>query len=130
MRTMARAISVGRCIRNCIVVLGATAASAVCLLASVPVLAKGIHVISGTYGGNCKDRLTGDKNTNKTEKLKEACEGRDVCEYSVVWQDIGDPAYGCKKDYVAVWQCEQGGGGTAIAEPEAGYGSKVVLSCK
>jgi hypothetical protein len=93
----------------------------------------GIQVISGTYGGNCKGRLTGgnDNTPDKTAHLKAVCEGKDVCEYSVVWQAIGDPAYGCKKDYVAVWQCAggQGSGGTARAEPEAGYGSKVILSC-
>jgi hypothetical protein len=98
-----------------------------------PTAGRGIHVISGTYGGNCKDRLNGGEgNTpDKTAHLRAACEGKDVCEYSVVWQAIGDPAYGCKKDYVAVWQCAggQGSGGTARAEPEAGYGSKVALSC-
>jgi hypothetical protein len=98
-----------------------------------PTAGRGIHVISGTYGGNCKDRLNGGKDNtpDKTAHLRAACEGKDVCDYSVVWQAIGDPAYGCKKDYVAVWQCAggQGSGGTARAEPEAGYGSKVVLSC-
>jgi hypothetical protein len=91
----------------------------------------GIRVISGTYGGNCRGRLTGGAGgtPDKTPHLKAECEGKEVCEYSVVWQKIGDPAAGCSKDYVAVWQCPAGGGGTARAEPEAGLGSKVVLSC-
>jgi hypothetical protein len=92
--------------------------------------ANGIRVVSGTYGGNCKGRLTGGAGgTDKTAHLRAECEGRDVCEYSVVWQKIGDPASGCHKDYVAVWQCAGGGGGTARAAPEAGLGSKVVLTC-
>jgi hypothetical protein len=94
--------------------------------------AKGIRVVSGTYGGNCKARLTGGAGgkPDKTAHLKAECEGKDVCEYSVRHDLIGDPAAGCSKDYVAVWQCPGGGrGGTARAEPEAGLGSKVVLSC-
>lgn len=91
----------------------------------------GIRVVSGTYGGNCQGRLTGGAGgtPDKTPHLKAECEGKGVCEYSVVWQKIGDPASGCRKDYVAVWQCPGGGGGTARAEPEAGNGSKVILSC-
>jgi hypothetical protein len=92
-------------------------------------VSKGIRVMSGTYGGNCQGRLTAGGTTNKTWHLKQACEGKDVCEYRVDWQAIGDPAAGCKKDYVAAWQCPGGGGGTARAEAEAGLGSKVVLSC-
>ena len=96
-----------------------------------PPTSKGIRVVSGTYGGNCEGRLTGGAGgtTNKTWHLKEACEGKEVCEYSVVWQTIGDPAKRCQKDYVAVWQCPGDAGGTARAEAEAGNGSKVVLSC-
>jgi len=92
----------------------------------------GIRVVSGTYGGNCVGRQAGrpGATTNKTWHLKEACEGKQVCEYRVVWEILGDPVQGCAKDYVAVWQCPAGGGGTAKAEPEAGNGSKILLSCK
>ena len=92
---------------------------------------KAIRVVSGTYGGNCQGRLTGGAGgtPDKTPHLKAECEGKDFCEYRVIWQKIGDSASGCRKDYVAVWQCSGGGGGTARAEPEAGNGSKVVLSC-
>jgi hypothetical protein len=92
---------------------------------------EGIRVVSATYGGNCRGRLTGGAGgtPDKTQHLKAECEGKDVCEYSIIWQKIGDPAHDCAKDYVAVWQCPRGGGGTARAQPEAGNGSKVVLSC-
>ncbi len=93
---------------------------------------KSIRVISGTYGGNCADRLTGGPGgtPDKTLHLKQECEGKDVCEYSVVWQTLGDPAAGCSKDYVAVWECSAAGRRIAKAEAEAGNGSKVLLSCK
>ena len=85
--------------------------------------------MSATYGGNCEGHLNGNGTTDKTWHLKQACDGKDVCQYRIEWQAIGDPAIGCAKDYVAVWQCPNGGSGTARAEPEAGLGSKVVLSC-
>ena len=85
-----------------------------------------IQVIAGTYGANC-----GQPRGNKTAHLATACNGRDACEYTVNYQVIGDPAVGCQKNYVAEWQC----GGTsrvlqAGAAPEAGYGSKIMLSCR
>jgi Peptidase of plants and bacteria/Hemopexin/Protein of unknown function (DUF3421) len=94
-----------------------------------PSISKGIRVMSGTYGGNCEGYLNGNGTTDKTWHLKQACDGKDVCEYRVEWRAIGDPATGCAKDYVAVWQCPNGGSGTTRAEPEAGLGSKLVLSC-
>jgi hypothetical protein len=90
-----------------------------------PAPSGGIKVVSGTYGGNC-----GQPTGNKTKYLAASCDGRSSCEYVISWQEIGDPAYLCKKDYVAVWQCARGGGGSARAEPEAGYGSKVILTCR
>ena len=85
-----------------------------------------IQVIAGTYGANC-----GQPRGNKTPHLASACNGRDACEYAVSYQVIGDPAVGCQKNYVAEWQC---GGNSRIlqasAGPEAGYGSKIMLTCR
>jgi hypothetical protein len=97
--------------------------------------AQGIHVLSGIYGGNCPSPHRPYPNnpsntTDKTQYLTSACEGKDRCEYTINWEAIGDPAYGCKKDYVARWQCiGKAGGGTVRAEPEAGRGSKILLIC-
>ena len=90
-----------------------------------PPAGSGIKVVAGTYGGNCRQ-----PRGNKTEHLAKACNGRSQCVYTVDHKVIGDPAYGCVKNYVAEWQC---GSSPAVlraeAPGEAGYGSKVTLSC-
>jgi hypothetical protein len=92
--------------------------------ASSQSLQPGINVIAGTYGGNC-----GQPRGNVTADLAAACNGRATCAYTVDHNVIGDPAYGCAKDYVAEWACSGSGGGTVSAPAEAGYGSQVTLAC-
>ena len=98
------------------------------LAKTTPAVGSGIKVVAGTYGGNC-----GQPRGNKTEHLAKACNGRSQCVYTVDHKVIGDPAYGCVKNYVAEWQCGSSpavlravAGGTNM---EAGRGSKVTLSC-
>ena len=91
-----------------------------------PPAAGGIRVLAGTYGANC-----GQARGNKTAHLATACNGRDTCEYVVNHQVIGDPAVGCAKNYTAEWQCTGASRNLqASAAPEAGYGSKIMLSCR
>jgi len=85
-----------------------------------------IHVVAGTYGQNCRAKYS-----NVTAHLQQSCEGQVSCAYRVDYKVIGDPAYGCRKDYVAEWTC--GNNPTvsrATAAPEAGFGSTVQLSCE
>lgn len=84
-----------------------------------------IQVVSGTYGGNC-----GRSEGNVTGYLARACNDKLSCKYSVDYKVIGDPAPGCAKDYVAKWTCSGSGEQTARAEPEAGYGSAISLTCQ
>ena len=84
-----------------------------------------ISVVSGTYGGNCQQ-----PEGNVTAHLASTCNGQSSCEYSVDYTVIGDPAPGCAKDYVAKWTCGAGAEQAAGANAEAGYGSKVVLTCR
>ena len=88
--------------------------------------ARVIQVVAGTYGANCRQ-----PRGNRTEHLSSVCNGRDTCEYVVNHQVIGDPASGCAKNYVAEWQCA---GTPRIlqtgAAPEAGFGSRILLSCR
>lgn len=96
-----------------------------CVRKSASSSAGGIQVIAGTYGMNCRQ-----PRGNKTAHLAAACSGRNQCDYVVDVTAIGDPAYGCSKDYVAEWQCP-GSSETqrATAGAEAGYRSKISLSC-
>ncbi len=84
-----------------------------------------IRVVSATYGGNC-----GAPYGNATGHLAAVCEGKTTCDYIIDSRSIGDPAYGCPKDYVAEWQCGDNPEklGTSVG-PEAGYGKRIVLRC-
>ena len=85
-----------------------------------------IHIVAGTYGQNCRAAYG-----NKTPHLQQSCEGHTRCVYRVDYKVIGDPAYGCAKDYIAEWRCgDEPGVRRAVAAPEAGYGKTVELACE
>lgn len=86
--------------------------------------AGGIQVVGATYGRNC-----GAPSGNQTANLGTACNGRARCPYRVDYRAIGDPAYGCAKDYVADWTCGDARVRRTTAAPEAGFGSEIVLQC-
>jgi hypothetical protein len=85
----------------------------------------GIDVVSATYGANC-----GAVRGNVTPHLGSMCGGQQTCSYRIDATLIGDPAYGCKKDYVAEWRCP---GSPEVfrkaAQAEAGYGTVIELAC-
>ncbi|HEY7376297.1 MAG TPA: hypothetical protein VIF57_29310 [Polyangia bacterium] len=84
-----------------------------------------IHILAGSYGQNCRA-----VHGNTTAQLAQNCEGQPSCAYRIDYTVIGDPAFGCAKDYVAEWRC--GDDPTvlrAAAAPEAGFGSIIQLRC-
>jgi len=84
-----------------------------------------IEVVAGSYGENCKA-----PHGNKTEYLRQACDGQLTCSYKIDYTVIGDPAPGCAKDYVAEWRCLAGAATRkASAPPEAGFGKVIELRC-
>ena len=84
-----------------------------------------IAVTQGSYGPNC-----GTPRGNVTPHLAQACDGQSQCAYRVDYKIIGDPAVGCRKDYIAEWTCGQHHQvHRAVVPPEAGFGSVVRLSC-
>jgi hypothetical protein len=84
-----------------------------------------IRVVSGTYGGNC-----GAFYGNATEHVASICNGRPTCEYIVDFRNLGDPATGCSKDFVAEWRCGNSPERASVAaSPEAGNGKRIVLRC-
>ena len=83
-----------------------------------------ISVISATYGGDC-----GAHEGNATASLAKTCNGKFVCEYTIDYRIIGDPAPYCRKNYVAKWSCGSSSPLTTQAGAEAGFGSKVELTC-
>ena len=85
----------------------------------------GITVVSATYGGNC-----GAPTGNVTSALASACNDQGQCNYTVDYQVLGDPAYGCAKTYQAQYTCAADTTVHTVSAPaEAGFGSVVTLSC-
>lgn len=85
-----------------------------------------IEVVSGTYGKNC-----GAPYGNVTSHLASKCNGHESCIYKVDYKTIGDPARGCKKDYIAEWKCGANERiRSASVSGEAGFGANIHLSCE
>ncbi len=58
-----------------------------------------IRVDSAIYGSNCP------RSANVTAKVAEACNGKRACRYRVSHEDLGDPSYGCAKNFVYRASC-------------------------
>lgn len=92
---------------------------------SVPGPAGTISVTTATYGANC-----GVPAGNSTQAIAAVCNGQAICNYTVDYTVLGDPASGCAKDFIVEYSCSDGVALTATADPEAGFGSVVTLSCQ
>jgi hypothetical protein len=71
-----------------------------------------IHVVDATYGLACKDFAppSGKPNLvkvgNFTAALTSACDkAKTTCLFAVDAVQLGDPADGCAKDFIANWRC-------------------------
>jgi hypothetical protein len=95
-----------------------------------------IHVVDASYGLACKDfaptsgRPNQVKIGNVTAALARTCDrAKGTCMFVVDAVQIGDPADGCSKDFVANWRC---GGDQRVHQfyltPEAN-GRSAMLSC-
>jgi hypothetical protein len=58
-----------------------------------------IQVISAVYGANCR------RPSDVSGSLRQACDTKQRCDYLVDHTKLGDPAVGCRKDYVYRWRC-------------------------
>jgi len=86
---------------------------------------KVIRIMSATYGASC-----GIAGGNATRHVAAQCDGRKSCSYKVSYKVLGDPAYGCKKDFFVSYYCGRNGPFQGRAAAEAGYGSVVPLACR
>ena len=69
-----------------------------------PARSLGISVQSATYGASC-----GIQADNAGASVKAFCDGSERCEYLVNARVLGDPKYGCKKDFVVRYACQGAG---------------------
>jgi hypothetical protein len=108
--------------RVLLMVIGGFAVVAISFFATMQILdywltpqdptASVIHVVDASYGLACKDFVSpsGRPNLvqvgNATAALTSACDkARTTCLFVVDAVQIGDPANGCGKDFVANWRC-------------------------
>jgi hypothetical protein len=95
-----------------------------------------IHVVGATYGPACKDFVppSGQPNLvkvgNATTALTSGCENaKGTCVFTVDAAQIGDPANGCGKDFMANWRCGSDQSVHKFYLPAEASGKSVVLSC-
>ena len=95
-----------------------------------------IHVVAGTYGDVCKNFVPppGHANTakfgNVTAALASACDkAKATCAFKVVVEQLGDPASGCEKDFIANWSCGSEQNTHRFYLPAEANGHSVLLVC-
>ena len=95
-----------------------------------------IHVVAATYGLACEHFVPapGKTNTakfgNVTAALTKACDKtRSACVFDVDVGQLGDPADGCPKDFIANWRCGDDQNAHRFYLPAEASGRSVVLSC-
>jgi hypothetical protein len=135
--------SIGRVL---LMVIGGFAVVAISFFATMQVLdywlapqdpnANVVHVVEATYGLVCKDFVSpsGKPNLvklgNVTAALTRACDkAKASCLFAVDAVQLGDPADGCSKDFVANWRC---GGDQKLHQfylPAEANGRSAMLSC-
>jgi hypothetical protein len=57
-------------------------------------------IFKATYGENC-----GGPDGNATAHVQAVCAEKSMCEYNISQANLGDPAYGCPKNFLASWSC-------------------------
>jgi peptidoglycan/LPS O-acetylase OafA/YrhL len=92
---------------------------------STALITDGLRITSATYGANCHAPIG-----NSTQALRTACNGGQVCDYTVDVDLLGDPAPGCAKNFSVEYRCAPGNALlTREAPGEAGLKSHLKLSC-
>ncbi len=75
---------------------------------------RGMRIQSATYGSNC-----GVRADNATRSVRQECAGTLQCSYLVSVNKLGDPAYGCAKDFRVQYMCPSGRVKNAFVAAEA-----------
>ncbi len=85
-----------------------------------------ITVGNATYGRNCTTNAV-----NATAKVSAKCDGKASCLYPVDVSDLGDPAYGCQKEFVVTWTCSANPGNLqSVTVPKEATGGTANLFCQ
>ena len=84
-----------------------------------------IIIVSATYGENVKA-----PHGNATEKTRQACNSREVCEYTVDVNVLSDPASGKRKNFIVEYQCSHVLKPVRKIIPEEAHNQKISLDCR
>jgi hypothetical protein len=60
-------------------------------------------ISEATYGQNC-----GAPAGNATAHVQAVCAEKSMCEYNISQENLGDPAFGCPKNFLVNWVCYSG----------------------
>ncbi len=96
-----------------------------------PVPSKGIGVTAAYYGANCspnRNFVSSFTNPAALRELVASCNGQFNCTYRIDNKRIGDPMFGCAKDFSVQWTCD-GKGSFSASLPAEASGQAVALSC-
>jgi len=95
-----------------------------------------IHVAEATYGQSCKDFTPppGHANSvtagNITTALAKACDlAKANCIFDIDAVELGDPAAGCGKDFIARWRCGSDQKVHQFYLPPEASGRSALLTC-
>jgi hypothetical protein len=102
----------------------------------LPPNASEIRVLEATYGFNCRDFKPPSGQPNKVGKgnltaaISEACKaGKGSCSIVVDGGPIGDPAPGCRKDFMLRWHCGDLAKLHQTYVPEEAQGKTATMAC-
>lgn len=83
----------------------------------------GMRIESATYGGNCRAQYG-----NATWAVRQRCDGSVNCQFTVNVNELGDPAYGCAKDFRIEYRCPNGRRETSYLSGETN-GKTLYMQC-
>ena len=83
----------------------------------------GMQIRSATYGGNC-----GAQYGNASWAVQQRCNGSMNCQFTVNVNQLGDPAYGCAKDFRIEYRCPNGRVETSSLPGET-HGKTLYMQC-
>ncbi|MBX3186538.1 MAG: hypothetical protein KF819_05970 [Labilithrix sp.] len=86
-----------------------------------------IRLKSASYGGNCGVNPTSF--SKPLSDLSAACNDKQECTYTVDTRKLGDPKYGCAKDFVATYTCADFPREYTVAATAEANGKALKLSC-
>jgi hypothetical protein len=95
-----------------------------------------IHVVDATYGPACKNFVLPSgqpnlvKDGNAAAALTSDCDkAKTTCMFVVDAGQLGDPANGCSKDFIATWRCGSDQNVQKFYLPAEAHGKSAVLRC-